>query len=164
MFSFICNVLKRIQNSVSGPCSLAWRNSMEGISRTGESWLHCWLLHVQPLQAGCSPCRLAAALDLVLSTQIQSCFGSVYWRPLMAQQVKNPPAMQETQVPSVGQEGPSAGGNGNSLRYSCLKNPMDKGAWWATVQRVAKCRTWLSEKTHTYWGPRPIIIAQNTCY
>ena len=55
MFSFICNVLKRIQNSVSGPCSLAWRNSMEGISRTGESWLHCWLLHVQPLQAGWSP-------------------------------------------------------------------------------------------------------------
>ena len=112
----------------------------------------------------CSLCRLAAALGLVLSTQIQSCFGSVYWRPLMAQQVKNPPAMQETQVPSLGQEGPSAGGNGNSLRYSCLKNPMDKGAWWATVQRVAKCRTWLSEKTHTYWGPRPIIIAQNTCY
>ena len=31
-------------------------------------------------------------------------------------------------------------GLGNPLPYSCLKNPMDKGAWWATVDRVAK--TW----------------------
>ena len=30
------------------------------------------------------------------------------------------------------------GGNGNPLQYSCLKNPMDRGVWWATVQRVAK--------------------------
>ena len=28
--------------------------------------------------------------------------------------------------------------NGNPLQYSCLKNPMDRGAWWATVHRVAK--------------------------
>ena len=30
------------------------------------------------------------------------------------------------------------GGNGNPLQYSCLENPLDQGAWWATVQRVAK--------------------------
>ena len=29
-------------------------------------------------------------------------------------------------------------GNGNPLQYSCLENPMDTGAWWATVHRVAK--------------------------
>lgn len=29
-------------------------------------------------------------------------------------------------------------GNDNSLQYSCLKNPMDRGAWWATVQNVAE--------------------------
>ena len=29
-------------------------------------------------------------------------------------------------------------GNGNPLQYSCLKNPMDRGAWWAIVQRVAE--------------------------
>ena len=29
-------------------------------------------------------------------------------------------------------------GNGNPLQYSCLKNPMDRGAWWATVLGVAK--------------------------
>ena len=30
------------------------------------------------------------------------------------------------------------GGQGNPLQYSCLENPMDRGAWWATVHRVAK--------------------------
>ena len=35
------------------------------------------------------------------------------------------------------------GGNGSPLQYSCLENPMDWGAWWAAVYRVAKSRTWL---------------------
>ena len=35
-------------------------------------------------------------------------------------------------------------GNGNPLQYSCLENPMDRGAWWATVLGVAKSRTRLS--------------------
>ena len=35
--------------------------------------------------------------------------------------------------------------NGNPLQYSCLENPMDRGAWWATVHRVTKSRTWLSD-------------------
>ena len=32
-------------------------------------------------------------------------------------------------------------GNGNPLQYSCLENPMDRGAWWATVHRVTKSQT-----------------------
>ena len=36
-------------------------------------------------------------------------------------------------------------GNGNPLQYSCLENPMDQGAWWATVCGVAKNWTRLSE-------------------
>ena len=39
------------------------------------------------------------------------------------------------------------GGHGNPLQYSCLENPMDRGAWWATVHGVTKIRTglkWLS--------------------
>ena len=38
-------------------------------------------------------------------------------------------------------------GNGNPLQYSCLENPMDGGAWWATVHGVAKSQIqlqWLS--------------------
>ena len=38
-------------------------------------------------------------------------------------------------------------GNGNPLQYSCLENPMDGGAWWATVHRVAKSQTLLSDFT-----------------
>ena len=52
--------------------------------------------------------------------------------------VKNPPAMQEMQVRSLGQEEPLGEGIGNPLQYSCLGNPMDRGAWWATVHGVAK--------------------------
>ena len=35
----------------------------------------------------------------------------------------------------------SGGGLGNRLQYSCLENPTDRGAWWATVHRVANSRT-----------------------
>ena len=35
------------------------------------------------------------------------------------------------------------GGHGNPLQYSCLENPMDRGAWQATVHRVAKSQTQL---------------------
>ena len=40
-------------------------------------------------------------------------------------------------------------GNGNPLQYSCLENPMDGGAWGATVHGVAKSRTRLSNFTHS---------------
>ena len=39
----------------------------------------------------------------------------------------------------------SGEGNGNPLQYSCLENPMDTGAWWATVHGVAKTQTRLSD-------------------
>ena len=39
-------------------------------------------------------------------------------------------------VPVLGRS--PRGGHGNRLQYSCLENPMDRGAWWATVHRVAK--------------------------
>ena len=38
-------------------------------------------------------------------------------------------------------------GNGTLLEYSCLENPMDGGAWWATVHCVAKSRTRLNDFT-----------------
>ena len=39
-------------------------------------------------------------------------------------------------IPGLGR--PPGVENGNPLQYSCLKNPMDRGAWWATVQGVSK--------------------------
>ena len=55
--------------------------------------------------------------------------------------VKNPPAKAGDirDTGSIPGSGRSPGeGNGNPLQYSCLKNPMDRGAWWATVHGVAQ--------------------------
>ena len=41
--------------------------------------------------------------------------------------------------------------NGNPLQYSCLENPTDGGAWWATVHGVAKSRTRLSDFTSLHF-------------
>jgi len=41
-------------------------------------------------------------------------------------------------------------GNGHPLQYSCLENPMNRGAWWAAVHGVAKSRTRLSDFTFTF--------------
>ena len=43
---------------------------------------------------------------------------------------------QETWVSPLEQEDPMEEENENLLQYACLKNPMDRGAWWATVYRV----------------------------
>ena len=58
--------------------------------------------------------------------------------------VKNPPAKvgDVRDLSSVSGSGRSPGReHGNPLQYSCLENPMDKGACWATVHRVEKGRT-----------------------
>ena len=41
-------------------------------------------------------------------------------------------------------------GNGNSLQWSCLENPREGGAWWATVHGVSKSQTGLSDYTFTF--------------
>ena len=58
--------------------------------------------------------------------------------------VKNPPtnAGDVGLVPGSGMS--PAGGNGNPLQYSCLENPTDRGAWWATGHGVAKTQIQLS--------------------
>ena len=67
--------------------------------------------------------------------------------------VKNLPAMQET-VCNAGDTGSipglersPGGGNCNPLQYSCLGNPMDRGAWQATVHGVTTASTRLSYST-----------------
>ena len=61
---------------------------------------------------------------------------------MVAQLVENLPATQETWSQSISELGRSPGeGNGNPLKYSCLENHMDRGAWWATVHGVTKSHT-----------------------
>ena len=64
---------------------------------------------------------------------------------LVAQLVKNLPAIARDRwdVGSIpGWERSPGGGNGNLLKYSCLENSMDWGAWWATIHRLGSKRVW----------------------
>ena len=59
--------------------------------------------------------------------------------------VKNPPVntVDLGLIPGLGRS--PGEGNGNPLQYSCLENPRDRGAWWATVHAVAKSWTRLRD-------------------
>ena len=54
-------------------------------------------------------------------------------------------------VPGLGRS--PGGGHGNPLQYSCLENPLDREAWWATVHSIAKSWTWLKQ-----WGSKHIYV------
>ena len=74
--------------------------------------------------------------------------------------VKNPPADagDTRDMHSIPGSGRCPGeGNGNPLQYSCLGNPLDRGAWWAILHGAAKSRTRLRNYTRTfvcYWASR----------
>ena len=73
--------------------------------------------------------------------KFRKCFHIFSEASLVAQMVKNLPVMQNTQVWSQGQEDPLEKGMAthcSSHSGECLENPMDRGAWLATVHRVAK--------------------------
>ena len=60
---------------------------------------------------------------------------------LVAQRLKCMFACNAEDLGSIPGSGRSAGGYGNALQYSCLEKPMDRGAWWATVHRIAESQT-----------------------
>ena len=72
--------------------------------------------------------------------------------------VKNPPANagDTDWIPGSGRY--PGEGSGNSFQYSCLGNPVDRGAWWATIHGVAKSQTRLSDFTFTFNGGRRVWI------
>ena len=72
---------------------------------------------------------------------------------LVAQKLKHLPGMRETWVGSLGRDRSPGEGNGNPLQYSYLENPMEGGAWWATVHGVTKSRHALSNFTFTFISP-----------
>ena len=59
---------------------------------------------------------------------------------------------------NAGESGSPGEGNGNPFQYSCLKNPMDRVAWWTTVREIAKSLTPLSTKV--CWKPLDLILLQ----
>ena len=64
--------------------------------------------------------------------------------------VKNLPANagDAGSIPGLGRS--PGGGNGKPLQNSCLENPMDRGAWWTTVHKVAKSQTSLNELAYIH--------------
>ena len=76
------------------------------------------------------------------------------WASLVAQLVKNPPAMRETWVQFLGWEDPLEKEMATHFKCSCLENPMDKGAWQATVHGVAE-----SNRTKATKPPSPHTVA-----
>ena len=75
---------------------------------------------------------------------------NTYRTSLVAQTVEHL-AYNAGDLGSILGSGRSSGeGSGNPLQYSCLENPMDRGAWWATVHWVAKSQTRLSDFAFTF--------------
>ena len=72
--------------------------------------------------------------------------------------VKNPPANAGDAGLIFGSGRSPGDGNGNPLQYSCLGNPMNRGAWWAPVPGATKSRTGLSNWARAQWelSPRPL--------
>ena len=71
------------------------------------------------------------------------------WASQVILVIKNSPAnagniRDAGSIPGSGRS--PGGGHGNPLQYSCLENPMDRGAWWATVCGVSK--SWAQLKQH----------------
>ena len=85
--------------------------------------------------------RLLSASWLSAFRVVSSAYLRLLMASLVAQRIKHLPAMQEAWVRSLGWEDPLEKENGNPLQYSCLENPIDRGAWWATVHGVAKSWT-----------------------
>ena len=86
------------------------------------------------------------------------------WASQVVLVLKNLPANAEDMRPGFN---PGAGrspveGHDNLLQYSCLENPLDRGAWWATVHRVTKSWTRVKQLAHTH--TRPLIWNSVLCF
>ena len=122
----------------------AWLQSM-GSQRTG----HDWVTELNWMQK--RKLKVTYMSGLLFSATDHKWICSNYpqgWASQVVLGVKNLSAMwktQETQssVPRSGRF--PGGGNAYLLQYSCLENPMDRGAWWATVREVAKSQTRLCD-------------------
>ena len=107
-------------------------NLISGSSAFSKSNLHIWKFSVHILMKPRLPCYYNIGLIVVP--------GLPRW--LSGKEFACNPGDPSS---VSGSERSPGGGHGNPLQYSCLKNPMDGGAWWATVHGVSKSRTSLSD-------------------
>ena len=78
-------------------------------------------------------------------------FFLTYFAPLVALMVKNLPAMQATEIWSLGSGRSPGEDNEYPVYSSCLRNPVNWRAWQAIVHRVTKSQTWLTNTFPLFW-------------
>ena len=81
-----------------------------------------------------------------------------YMTSLVAQMVKNMPAVQETWVQSLGQKDSLEKEMATHSSILAWRNPMDRGAWWATVHSVTKSQTQLNTHTQTICSSNSTLL------
>ena len=90
--------------------------------------------------------------SLLMRTSVLLDLGSTVGASQVMLVLKDPPANAGDTRDTVsipGWERSPGEGNGNPLHYPCLENPMDRGAWWATILWGAGSQTWLRDWAHT---------------
>ena len=152
-------------------CIPQWLNICSGCVK----WIYAWMsecmgfVSTTGLWKFLKDALLGRAIFKEMSIPLS--FGLPYvlaWASQVALVVKNMPANAGDirvvgSIPGLGRS--PGGGQRNPLQYSCLENPMDGGAWWATGHRVTKNRTrlkWLSKHMLAPTMPHPSVRADRT--
>ena len=107
-------------------------------------YLICFIMYLALLL---SLLLLSSLLSLFLSLSVSLFLSTLFLKPLKVTYIHHVSLPLNTSVYD------SIEGNGTPLQYSCLENPMDRGAWWAAVHGVAKSRIQLSDFTFTFHFP-----------
>ena len=129
----------------------AWWGTVHGVAESGMTGQLTQL-------SGASSLHLPTLLSIGSGSSCITGRTHKTWASQVALVAKNPPASAgDTRdvgsIPVLGRS--PGGGHGNPLQCSCLENPMDRGAWWATVHGAARSRTPLKGfRTRTRTRPR----------
>ena len=131
----------------------AWKAAVHGVTE-GRTWLSnfTFTIHFHALE------KEMATHSSVLAWRIPGTGEPGGLRSMGSHRVGHDWSDLAVAVQSHGE------GNGTPLQYSCLENPMDRGAWWAAVHGVAKSWTVLSDFTFTFlhwrrkWQPTPVFL------
>ena len=125
----------------TGPRPLLHAPDLAGAARSGSGCCYQRLVLQGPPPAHQTQTSTSGSLLCPLLTK-PNFMPETRRAGLGIQTVKHPPAMQKTWVQPLG--GPCGGGHGHPLQCSRLENPMDRGAWRATVHGVTQSQTRLS--------------------
>ena len=138
----------------------------------GDSYLSSCLLTPSSLCACLSPsfpssqghwsCWTSAHTNVLLSIWWALQYTTVVAQVVRKRLANRGDVRDAGSIPGLGRS--PEGGNGYPLQYSCLENPMDRGAQWATVHGVTKSWTWLSDLACVHANHPPPSPNKVTCW